>query len=1306
MERSAPAEGRDPPARPHRPLAWLATALALGSGLGLEARDAGLGLRTAGLWAGALLAASPAAGFARRVLLRHRGIPPRAGVPVRRGPRRTLPGALAVLVLAFLRGAATSGPPLAPGPERVALAREETLRGRWRPWQGGQRGWLEVGEGGESPAAGILFACAGPPPEPGAWIAILPGPPPVPWPRGPVPGPSAAPGRFAATAELLPDEWLRIAPPPRSPGGGALGRLRDLLRRRLAHREIEGPRRGLLSALVLGAQEDTHPALRDLFTRTGTRHLLAVSGLNVVLVAALVLLPAALVLGRGVGRQRPRAARILAILLPCPFLVAYAGLAGAAAPVVRATLAVSLGLLAPLARRPSPHLPPRRPDPLSLWCAALALECLADPEAVRSIAVRLSYLATLGLIAGTAPFLRLLAPPPREAVDLASPHPVRLVLRIAGTRLSRAGRGALAASLAAVLATLPAIWSTFAEVAPAGVLATPLAVLPLIPLLLGGWALALAPDLVDPHWLEPFGALLQALLEAADRLPDTPSPLPPRPAPLLWLATLAAFAVLAGTAPPRLAGCLRRATAALWALLLLPWSAAPAGLELHVLDVGHGLCAVARAPGLSALVFDAGSRDRRRVADEALLPLLRRWEASRPLVVVSHDQLDHTSALGWLVERIPPGGWIGARPARLGERFSHSLLRADPAPGRLRLGGGAGGSLSIEVVRGRADAGNEGSRSLVLRLGKDLVVLAGDAEGEGLAEALAGELLPSPVRLLLAPHHGSDTPELSALLARVRPQEVWISSGAPPEIGPELDRRDIPWRWTGRDGPLALFLPESGSGWSGGNPGLSGAAEPSPRPSAPPAILLPSGPEPAGERQPRETGNRPRRSSYSSSSPGSTAMRCSPPPALLLRALLPLLAGGLLLLPAPAAQDEVPTAGVPASLRPAGGPGEASILHLADGRVLRARARAVEGGWEVREGREWRLLPSSLVTRAAREKEVLAQARRLERELSGEGEEDLGRRVAWSDWCFAEGLHAEALRALDRVLAAAPDHPLAREVLRRRNVPLSLPPLAPGASAAERDLFLAAAAKLPPAAREIAVLRIDAAREVFGLPEALRERLLSASPRDREFAAHALRRLLPGAEVQALLGRAILDSSREVRREASLALRDVGDPAVAVPAIRALGSKRALVRENAVQALGAMGYRAAVEPLVRHLLALQAGSARAPHSNIFVGRQFAYVQDFDVEVAAGAAVADPVINIGLEGVALDAAVISAGTMRFQTEIAGVRRSLAALTGADPGDTTAAWERWWTEHGAEWRAEPAPIGPSSAPRDPDEVEEGG
>ena len=108
------------------------------------------------------------------------------------------------------------------------------------------------------------------------------------------------------------------------------------------------------------------------------------------------------------------------------------------------------------------------------------------------------------------------------------------------------------------------------------------------------------------------------------------------------------------------------------------------------------------------------------------------------------------------------------------------------------------------------------------------------------------------------------------------------------------------------------------------------------------------------------------------------------------------------------------------------------------------------------------------------------------------------------------------------------------------------------------------------------------------------------------------------------------------------------------------------------------------------------GGGRAPHTYIFNGRQRAYVQDFDVEVAQNASIADPIINVLTEGSVLDVAVIGVTEYQLASERAAVRGALTQLTGANPGETTASWQRWWQEHGDEWRAGSAPPKSPSTP----------
>ena len=140
-------------------------------------------------------------------------------------------------------------------------------------------------------------------------------------------------------------------------------------------------------------------------------------------------------------------------------------------------------------------------------------------------------------------------------------------------------------------------------------------------------------------------------------------------------------------------------------------------------------------------------------------------------------------------------------------RPPHAEQCYDLAEGALELAAGSGvPGLRFQVLRGWEGPGNEGSRAVLLEAEGERALLLGDAEGPGLFALLASGRLAGPVRLLLAPHHGSLTPWFHDLLESSRPSEVWVSASEEPPVGAELERRRIPWKWTGRDGPLCLEL--------------------------------------------------------------------------------------------------------------------------------------------------------------------------------------------------------------------------------------------------------------------------------------------------------------------------------------------------------------------------------------------------------------------------------------------------------------------------------------------------------------------
>lgn len=594
---------------------------------------------------------------------------------------------------------------------------------------------------------------------------------------------------------LQSDELARLAPPRR----GLFRTLEDPLRRwrrdgldRLAHwRDRDA--RAAAAALCFGDKSRLEAHVTDLFARTGTRHLLAVSGLHVVLLAGALVLPFSL-LGAALGRRLPRS---IARCAGRPEVWRVAGmlalipLAGSGAPVMRAATVLALAQLAPL-------LPgQRRPDGLSLWSAAALFELAADPFAFSGLGHQLSYAAALGLILGHCGAAQWIGSwwsvPPAPRGPLVERR--RALLR----PIARGLRATLAAAVAAGIATLPLIWTSIGEVCPWDPLTTAAALPPLTLFLCSAWAWICVPLPIFEWSAELAYAVLTGVLAAADHLPLTPLPLPPRPLPLLALASWATVLALhrRGTGRGRTPA---RAAAGLWACLLLPWAEAPSGWRFDALDVGHGTCVVVRGPDGTALLFDGGSRDRTRVARGAISPSLRALEVRRPTVVLSHDDQDHSGALDWVLERHPPHAWWGALPERFASRLPADCARADTTRGSLITTWSRGARMTLS--RGLDEAGNEGSRVLALEADDWRVLLCGDAEGDGLARLLAGGALDGPWDLMLIPHHGSETPLLGPLLDATRPREVWISASALTGVVHELDRRGIAWRATCLEGPL------------------------------------------------------------------------------------------------------------------------------------------------------------------------------------------------------------------------------------------------------------------------------------------------------------------------------------------------------------------------------------------------------------------------------------------------------------------------------------------------------------------------
>lgn len=213
----------------------------------------------------------------------------------------------------------------------------------------------------------------------------------------------------------------------------------------------------LIGGVVLGADESMPPHLQQVFSRTGTTHILAVSGFNVALVAGAF----GTLFGRWLGARRGALAAGIAI--GC-----YTILVGAEPSAVRAALMAGLAMMA--------RLLGRRGNALTSLAATGVIMTAVRPSLLAEIGFQLSFAATLGLVVYAEPLehaaLAWFQPAASDRPARSAPGIVREVILL---------------TLAAQMATLPLTAYYFGRI-PATALPANFLILPLQPalMILGG----------------------------------------------------------------------------------------------------------------------------------------------------------------------------------------------------------------------------------------------------------------------------------------------------------------------------------------------------------------------------------------------------------------------------------------------------------------------------------------------------------------------------------------------------------------------------------------------------------------------------------------------------------------------------------------------------------------------------------------------------------------------------------------------------------------------------------------------------
>ncbi len=576
-------------------------------------------------------------------------------------------------------------------------------------------------------------------------------------------------------------------------------RWRAALRERIAQALPQAPHAGVITALAMGWQGGISADDWQLFTRTGTNHLVAISGLHISLVAGFAGALAGW-LWRQLGWVSARgllwlAAPRMAALIGLGAGIAYAVLAGLGVPAQRALIMLFVAVVAGLSSR--------EVGASTILAWALAAVLLIDPWAVLSAGFWLSFgaVAIILSVAHTQRNQLKKALPQLQTQHFSNQHQliksafvepfifpnfansVNEWFKRRSKKFFQIVCAAAQIQGAVTLGLMPltALWFAQASlISPlANAFAIPWVSFLVTPLVLAGIVL---PAPLDGWAFKAAHLSFAPLAELMSQFAAQPWALWPLPAPTVSALVLALLGTLIWIMPCRWGW--RLVALLLFApLTLLPGRRMPTSGEfrLTVLDVGQGAATLVETAH-HRLLFDTGPRyDATADAGQRIvLPYLRSAGIKQlDTLVISHADSDHEGGAQTIFSAIP------AKQLRASLPEQHplwSMAQATTDAARCQAGEswiweGVKFTMlwpDMPQLRGVRNAG-----SCVLRVENDqhAALLTGDIEAAEERALIKSD--PSSLRatLLIAPHHGSRTSSTEIFLDAVAPHETVFQVG-------------------------------------------------------------------------------------------------------------------------------------------------------------------------------------------------------------------------------------------------------------------------------------------------------------------------------------------------------------------------------------------------------------------------------------------------------------------------------------------------------------------------------------------------
>ncbi|MDH7486643.1 MAG: ComEC/Rec2 family competence protein [Anaerolineae bacterium] len=541
------------------------------------------------------------------------------------------------------------------------------------------------------------------------------------------------------------------------------------------NRLLPEPQAALLNGILLGLETGIPRQLADDFNRTGTSHIIVISGFNVTIIAGLL----AQTLGRLVGKRR-------AVYPVVGGIVLYTLLVGADAAVTRAAI---MGILYVVAI----HLGRQSTALVSLFASAWLMTAI-NPLTLWDAGFQLSFMATLGLI--------LFTPALQGGFE-------RLLGRFLPQEWLKVGlrflNDALIVTLAAQITTSALIVYTFGRLS----LISPLVnflILPFQPPIMICGGLATLAGLI---WL-PLGQLIAAVpwlfltytvavVEWAARLPLASLEVGVLGRSLATIYYALLFAGLglrqlwpkleAGTPlpSPRAVGLAVAVVIPLWLGATALGSLPDGRLHVWFIGLGESDAALVQTPGGRRVLLDAG-RGEADVA-RALRTALPGWGRSLDLLVLTQADAAHSAPLADLLARyrvaqalLPEGVFLSAEEAE-GGRSALPPANSLAVGMRVQLDEG----VLLEVLHAPQRGSAPDSAVLRLSMGRLRLLLPSEIEQETQAMLLAGGM-DLAATALKTPHAGTGNWPTAGFLAAVRPQLVVVPEETtyPPDVQERL----------------------------------------------------------------------------------------------------------------------------------------------------------------------------------------------------------------------------------------------------------------------------------------------------------------------------------------------------------------------------------------------------------------------------------------------------------------------------------------------------------------------------------------